>query len=230
MATILMTGELSRISAWYKTQYMYYYQKIVCCTLTVWKLFSRVFAGECTIPQYHLEDSLRMKRRELRDFFSHPFLKLPAKLQYRGRKGFSLLELMMVIAIIGTLAAIAIPNYISYRDRADYIATIQIMRTIEKQILVFNLENGRFPDSLAEAGLDHLRDRWGNPFGYLNIETSKGHALQRKNRNLVPINKDFDLYSMGPDGKSKSPLTARVSRDDIVRANNGAFLGKASNY
>ncbi len=151
-------------------------------------------------------------------------------LRYAGRKGFTLIELMMVIAILGTLAAIAIPNYISYRERASYIATIETMRTIERQIIIFNLENGRFPNDLAEAGLDHLRDRWGNPFGYLNIETSTGNGKRRKNRNLVPINVDFDLYSMGPDGKSKSPLTARESRDDIVRANNGAFLGKASDY
>lgn len=52
----------------------------------------------------------------------------------------------------------------------------------------------------------------------------------RKDHSLVPINSDYDLYSMGPDGKSQAPLTANASRDDIIRANNGAFYGKASNY
>jgi len=46
----------------------------------------------------------------------------------------------------------------------------------------------------------------------------------------VPINTDFDLYSMGPDGRSAPPLTAKHSRDDIVRANDGAFIGLASDY
>jgi general secretion pathway protein G len=46
----------------------------------------------------------------------------------------------------------------------------------------------------------------------------------------VPINTDFDLYSMGPDGRSAPPLTASDSRDDIVRANNGRFVGIAADY
>jgi general secretion pathway protein G len=46
----------------------------------------------------------------------------------------------------------------------------------------------------------------------------------------VPINTDFDLYSVGPDGNTQPPLTAPVSRDDIVRANDGRFIGKAEDY
>jgi general secretion pathway protein G len=52
----------------------------------------------------------------------------------------------------------------------------------------------------------------------------------RKDRNLVPINSDYDLYSVGPDGDSSLPLTAATSRDDIVRANDGRFIGKAEDY
>jgi len=46
----------------------------------------------------------------------------------------------------------------------------------------------------------------------------------------VPINSDYDLYSKGPDGLSLKPLTAAPSRDDIVRANNGSFIGIAADY
>jgi general secretion pathway protein G len=52
----------------------------------------------------------------------------------------------------------------------------------------------------------------------------------RKDRFLVPINSDYDLYSMGKDGKSSSPLTSKNGRDDIIRANDGAFIGLASDY
>lgn len=52
----------------------------------------------------------------------------------------------------------------------------------------------------------------------------------RKDKNLVPINSDYDLYSKGPDGQSSSPLTASISQDDIVRGRNGTFFGKASEY
>jgi general secretion pathway protein G len=52
----------------------------------------------------------------------------------------------------------------------------------------------------------------------------------RKDRNLVPINTDFDLYSMGKDGETVMPLTTPKSQDDIVRASNGAFVGLGSDY
>jgi general secretion pathway protein G len=66
----------------------------------------------------------------------------------------------------------------------------------------------------------------------LNIEDAdaKTKGSIRKDKNLVPINSDFDLYSKGPDGKSTPPLTAKDSLDDIVRANDGGYFGVASKY
>ena len=52
----------------------------------------------------------------------------------------------------------------------------------------------------------------------------------RKDHNEHPLSTDFDLYSMGKDGKSVAPLTAKASRDDIIRARNGGFIGLASDY
>lgn len=90
--------------------------------------------------------------------------------------------------------------------------------------------NGRLPSSLADIGLGGLLDPWDNPYSYLNVSNgaNKGHA--RKDHNLVFINSDNDLYSMGKDGRSVSPLTAKHSRDDIVRASNGRFIGKATDF
>jgi len=55
-------------------------------------------------------------------------------------------------------------------------------------------------------------------------------ALPRKDRFLVPINSDYDLYSKGKDGQSNAPLTVPVSHDDIIRAANGAYVGVAANF
>ena len=49
-----------------------------------------------------------------------------------------------------------------------------------------------------------------------------------KRKNLAPLNSDYDLYSMGKDGASQSSLMAKVSRDDVVRALDGRFMGRAS--
>jgi general secretion pathway protein G len=60
--------------------------------------------------------------------------------------------------------------------------------------------------------------------------TTAGVGKSRKNKNLTPINSYFDLYSKGKDGLSTLPLTAKASRDDVILANDGAFIGLASNY
>jgi general secretion pathway protein G len=52
----------------------------------------------------------------------------------------------------------------------------------------------------------------------------------REDKNLHPLNSDLDLYSIGPDGKTNLPLTAKASHDDIIRANDGGYFGVASNY
>lgn len=144
--------------------------------------------------------------------------------------GFTLLELMIVIAILGVLSAIALPNFISYREKAKYSVALQNLRMIDKEIIAFNVAKGRFPDDLAEVGLAGLKDPWGNPYRYLNAGSVKGFGALRKDHSLKPVNTDYDLYSMGPDGDSKGPFTAKVSRDDIVRASNGSFFGRVSDY
>ena len=52
----------------------------------------------------------------------------------------------------------------------------------------------------------------------------------RKDHNLHPLNSEFDLYSFGKDGQSQSPLTAKASRDDVIWARDGGFVGLAEDY
>jgi general secretion pathway protein G len=144
-------------------------------------------------------------------------------------QGFTLIELMLVVAITATLAAIAYPMVQSYIDKARLVRAKQEIRTIEKEITVFVVENTAFPRDLGEIGLDGMLDPYGNPYQYLPVEGSKKCQL-RKDHNLVPVNTDYDLYSMGKDGESKPPFTAKASYDDIVRANNGQYVGLVSGY
>jgi general secretion pathway protein G len=52
----------------------------------------------------------------------------------------------------------------------------------------------------------------------------------RKDYFLVPLNSEYDLYSVGKDGESRPPLSVPVSADDVIRANDGAYVGLAANY
>jgi general secretion pathway protein G len=142
----------------------------------------------------------------------------------------TIVELLIVCTIIITLAAVAIPVYARMVQQARITRAVGDIRVIEAQINAFRINYLRFPDTLADLGGPIPRDPWGNPYQYLNYANVKGKGPLRKDRFLVPLNTNYDLYSMGPDGQSQPPLTAKVSKDDIVRANDGGFVGVASDY
>ncbi|WP_439536263.1 prepilin-type N-terminal cleavage/methylation domain-containing protein [Methyloversatilis sp.] len=151
--------------------------------------------------------------------------------QYRI-SGFTLVELLAVVAIIGALVAIALPNYEAYVERSKRTAAMSDMTSIMMAIDRHVIRANEFPFSLAEVGFGELLDPWRNAYQYLRISgTPRPNRGQlRKDKNLVPLNSDYDLYSMGKDGRSQKPLTASASRDDIVRAGNGAFVGLAVDH
>ena len=136
---------------------------------------------------------------------------------------------------MGILTSIGVPNFIKYREKARIQVAITEIRFIEKEIVNFAAEFGVLPDDLSQIGAGNVLvlDPWGRPYKYLKIRGNDGKGENfkpRKDLSLHPINTDFDLFSEGKDGKSIAPLTSKISQDDIVRANNGGFVGLVSNY
>ncbi len=142
----------------------------------------------------------------------------------------TVVELTTALCIVGVLLAISVPAYKNYRERMRIEQAKLDIGVMSGIVANFRQDQRAYPDSLADAGLGGMRDPWGNPYGYLNLGDRNARGYARKDHSLVPINTDFDLYSMGPDGRSAPPLTAQHSRDDIVRANDGAFIGVAADY
>ena len=158
-------------------------------------------------------------------------------LSYQSRKGYdqawTLVELLLILAILGTLTAIAVPVYTNYMDKVNINNALANIREIESKIVAYQVEYGNPPDTLTQIGLNNPLDPWGNPYQYLRILGVTQKLVMgkwRKDRFMVPINSDFDLFSMGKDGTSTAPLTAKASQDDIVRANNGGYVGLASEF
>jgi len=146
-------------------------------------------------------------------------------------RGFTLVELAIAVAIIGVLAALASSQYIAYIERVRVARTIIELKDISAQLDPIAFEGGRLPNALADIGLGGRKDPWGRPYQYLRIQGSLAAiAKSRKDQLLVPLNTDYDLYSRGKDGKSLPQITHPFSLDDVVRGNNGAFLGLAAKY
>jgi general secretion pathway protein G len=147
-----------------------------------------------------------------------------------GSMGFTLLELLTVIGIVSILGTIVYPLYTEYIEKARIVRAIAEIKIISIEIDLYQQENNAYPNDLAAVNYATLLDPWRSPYQYFNIQTAKGKGKMRKNKFMVPINTDYDLYSMGKDRKSDPPLTAKASRDDVIRANNGGYIGLARDF
>jgi general secretion pathway protein G len=142
--------------------------------------------------------------------------------------GFTLVEVMIAVAILGVLAALSTTNYQIYIERVRVARAVVEMKGLSLHLQTIVINGGQLPPSLAAVRLSQ-NDPWGRPYRYLRIATAPASAV-RKDQFLVPLNTDFDLYSTGADGQSQPPITHPLSLDDVVRGANGAFIGLARNY
>lgn len=122
----------------------------------------------------------------------------------RHQGGFSLIEIMVVVVIMGVLAALIVPNLMDRPDQARATAARQDVGAIMQALKLYRLDNGQYPSS--EQGLRALvekptagrvpqnwrqylerlpNDPWGNPYHYLNPGT----------------NGEIDVFSLGADGE-----------------------------
>lgn len=151
----------------------------------------------------------------------------------RSRPSFTLVEVMAVVTIVGVLSGLGMSKSWSVVERARLNRTIVELGMISRELSM----QDTLPASLAGIRRAGMLDPWGRPYQYLKFPPPSGPRNRinppqgaRKDRFLVPINTRFDLYSVGPDGLSKAPLTAKASRDDVIVANDGGYIGRASGY
>ncbi len=125
-----------------------------------------------------------------------------------GRDGFTLLELVIVVAILSLLAAIIAPKMMGRADDAKIAdAKVQI-RNLETALKLYKLDNGAYPDT--EQGLEALIEQPAT--GNVPNKYREGGYLEQKKVPLDPwgnpyiyvspgIHGDFDILSYGSDGK-----------------------------
>lgn len=121
------------------------------------------------------------------------------------QSGFTLIEVMVVIVILGILAALIVPNVIGQSDKARVGTTKSVLSTTASALDLFKLDNSRYPTT--QEGLDALVHKPANAKtwpegGYIKGGLPKdgwGNDLQY----IAPGSdgKPYDLYSFGADGK-----------------------------
>ncbi len=122
-----------------------------------------------------------------------------------ARAGFSLIELMIVIVILGLLASLVVPNIMGKGEEAKQRLVCVQMKNIAETLKMFKLDNGTYPTT--EEGLESLTanpDASKYPFysksGYFEDEKM---PMDSWRNGFIYINKEgkFDLVSMGADRK-----------------------------
>jgi general secretion pathway protein G len=161
-----------------------------------------------------------------------PRLQIRSTPRLNRRQGYTLLELMFGVAVVGLLAAIAVPSYARIIERQKVQQGARDLRQLGLRIENYRTQFGVPPDSLSQLNMTLPKDPWGRDYRFLNFSSGAPGVIGfvRKDHNLHPLNSEFDLYSMGADGASQPALTAAVSRDDIVWARDGDFVGLAADY
>jgi len=130
------------------------------------------------------------------------------KLLLRNNVGFTLIELMVVIIILGLLAAIVMPRVVGETDRARYEQAKVQMRILEDAVKRYKLDNGVYPST--EQGLDSLVRKPST--GVLPRSWPEGGYLDKTEIPIDPWGNqyiyispglhspDYDLKSFGADG------------------------------
>lgn len=152
--------------------------------------------------------------------------------------GYSLYELLIAVTIAAILLIMAQATFgnaeIDCKNKdakPGYITRARIANAqgalggVFLKIDMFHLWKGRYPTSADDLKLGN--DPWGNPYVFLSFGDVNGNGPKRKDHNMVPVNRYFDVYSMGPDGKTATPFTSIPGGDDIVIANDGNYIGVA---
>jgi general secretion pathway protein G len=124
----------------------------------------------------------------------------------RRSGGFTLIEIMVVVIIIGLLAAVIVPQVVSKVDEAKVAKAKADIQTLETALTMFRLDNSKYPTtdqglaSLVQQPTDPTIRHW-RPGGYVPRLSKDPWGFDYQYTSPGTHSKDYDLYSLGADGQ-----------------------------
>ncbi len=143
--------------------------------------------------------------------------------------GFTLIELMTVTAVMGTLAAMAVARVSFTIQQARVAKATGDIRALTADILGYQTASSghALPPGLVDVDRAGILDPWGRPYVYVLFSAG---GIPRTDVFGVNLNSDFDVYSVGIDGATATSITAGPSQDDVLLGNDGGFIGRATRF
>lgn len=127
----------------------------------------------------------------------------------RAQKGFTLIEILLVVAIIGTLAAMILPRMTGRSEKAKIaVAKVDIDSNIASALKLYELDNGTFPTTdqsldalLKKPSTSPIPENWNGPY----LEKEPVDPWGRRYQYQFPgaHGKSYDLFSYGPKEKDE---------------------------
>lgn len=139
----------------------------------------------------------------------------------KDRRGFTLVELMLVVVIIGLLAGVAVPNLMGRLEEAKEARAKADIVTVENALEMYGLHMGEYPST--DEGLKSLMsnvggyDEWNGPYLKKGVPKDPWKNEYIYKAESSHENVDFDLYSMGADKQENTDddITNWIKEDEM---------------